>query len=118
VLTVNEKATRRERTQRLRFGWQVKRSASADARFESNFRRWAGELFWRVATNRYVFYGSLLLFASLVVGAITRQHEELWRTATALGIATVVIGLISAWLDTRSAGQTLLLRGKTRAKKS
>jgi nucleotide-binding universal stress UspA family protein len=81
------------------------------------FRRWAGELFWRMATNRYVFYGSLLLAASLVVGAITQEHEELWRTAAALGIATVVIGLLHALLDTRSARETLLPHGKRRAKK-
>jgi len=70
-----------------------------------------------VVTYRYVFYGSLLLAASLVVGAITREHEELWRTAAALGIATVVIGLLHAWLETRSAKETLLPHGKKRASK-
>lgn len=66
------------------------------------FRRWARDLSYRVATNRYVFYGLLLLAASLFVGAITRQHEELWRAAASLGIASVVIGLVHAWLDARA----------------
>ena len=71
-------------------------------------RWWAGDLSYRVATNRYVFYGSLLLVGALFVGAITREHEELWRTAAALGFATVIIGLLHAWLDTRA-----IRRGKS-----
>jgi hypothetical protein len=66
-------------------------------------RRWAGELSSGVAANRYVFYGSLILVASLIAGAVTRVHDEtLWRSASALGIATVVIGLVHVWLDARS----------------
>ena len=65
-------------------------------------RQWAGQLSYRVTTNCHVFYGSLFLAASLVVGAITREHEELWRSAAALGIASVVIGLVHAWLDARA----------------
>ncbi len=66
------------------------------------FKRWAGELSYRLATNRYVFHGSLILAASLIAGAVTRGHEILWRSAASLGIAAVVIGLLHAWLDARS----------------
>jgi hypothetical protein len=79
-------------------------------------RRWAGELSYRVATNRYVFYGSLILAASLIAGAVTQGHEVLWRSAAALGIAAVVIGLLHAWLDARSARRIRRVHTKGRVK--
>ncbi len=81
-------------------------SQSADRPRRAVLRRWARDLSYRVATNRYVFYGLLLLAAGLFVGAITRQHEELWRAAASLGIATIVIGLIHVWLDARADRQS------------
>lgn len=84
----------------------------------AGFKRRAVELSYRLATNRYVFYGALILAASLVVGAITREHEELWRTAAALGIATVVIGLLHAWLDARAARRSRCAHTKSRVKVS
>lgn len=83
----------------------------------AGFKRRAAELSYRVATNRYVFYGSLLLVGSLVVGALSNGHEELWRSGAALGTATVIIGLLHALLDTHSARETVLPHGKRRAKK-
>ena len=65
-------------------------------------RRWAGQFSWRLATNRHVFYGTLLLVASLIVSAVTSGDEIWWRSAAALGIAVVVIGLVHAWLDARA----------------
>ncbi len=65
-------------------------------------RRWAREFSCRLATNRHVFYGALLLAASLIVGAITSGHAVWWRSAAALGIGVVVIGLVHAWLDARA----------------
>lgn len=79
-------------------------------------RRWAGELSYRLETNRYVFYGLLMLAASLIAGAVTKGHEELWRSAAALGIATVVIGLLHAWLDARSARRSRRAHTKGRVK--
>ena len=75
-----------------------------------------GELSYRLATNRYVFYGSLILAASLIAGAVTRGHETLWRSAASLGIAAVVIGLLHAWLDARSASRNRCAHTKTRVK--
>ena len=69
----------------------------------ADVRRWVREWSYRLANNRYVFYGAILLAASLIAGAVTRGHEVVWRAAASLGIATVVIGLIHAWLDARSA---------------
>ena len=66
-------------------------------------RQWAREWSYRLANNRYGFYGAILLAASLIAGAVTRGHEVVWRAAASLGISTVVIGLIHAWLDARSA---------------
>ena len=79
-------------------------------------RRWAGELSYRLATNRYVFYGSLILAASLIAGAVTRGNETLWRSAAALGIAAVVIGLLHAWLDARSARRNRCAHTKGRVR--
>ena len=79
-------------------------------------RRWAGNLSYRVATNRYAFYGSLILAASLIAGAVTRGHETLWRSAVSLGTAIVIIGLIHAWLDARSAREGSGQHRKRRAK--
>ena len=79
-------------------------------------RRWAGELSYRLATNRYVFYGSLILAASLIAGAVTRGHETLWRSAASLGIAAVVIGLVHAWLDARSARRNRCAHNKSRVR--
>jgi hypothetical protein len=58
---------------------------------------------YRLATNRYVFYGSLILAGSLIVGAFSKGHESLWRSTAALGTATAIIGLLHACLDARSA---------------
>jgi hypothetical protein len=79
-------------------------------------RQWAGELSYRVATNRFVFYGSLLLLTSLIAGAVTRGHETLWRSAASIGITAVVIGLLHAWLDARSARRNRCAHTKTRVK--
>lgn len=79
-------------------------------------RRWAGDLSYRVVTNRYVFYGSLILAASLIAGAVIRGHEVLWRSAAALGIAAVVTGLIHAWLDVRSDRRSRRAHTKGRVK--
>ena len=80
------------------------------------FKRWAGAFSYRLDTNRYVFYGSLILAASLIAGAVTRGQETLWRSAAALGIATVVIGLVHAVLDARSAREGSGQHRKRRAK--
>ena len=79
-------------------------------------RRWVRELSYRLATNRYVFYGSLILAASLIAGAVTRGHETLWRSAASLGIAAFIIGLLHAWLDARSARRNRCAHTKTRVK--
>lgn len=81
-------------------------------------KRWFGELSCRLAFNRYVFYGSLLLAASLVVGALTGGDELWWRTAAALGVAAVIIGLVHAWLDARGAREDTRLSRKRRANHS
>jgi nucleotide-binding universal stress UspA family protein len=72
----------------------------------------------RLATNGYVFYGALLLAGSLVVGALTRGDEVWWRTAASLGIATVLIGFIHAWLDARTAREDSRSSRRRRAKQS
>ena len=79
-------------------------------------RRWAREWSYRLANNRYVFYGAILLAASLIAGAVTRGHEVVWRAAASLGISTVVIGLIHAWLDARSARRNRCAHTQGRAK--
>ena len=79
-------------------------------------RRWAGELSYRLATNRYVFYGSLILAGSLIAGAVTRGQETLWRSAASLGIAAIVIGLVHAWLDARSARRSRRFHSKSQVK--
>jgi len=80
-------------------------------------KRWASEFWYRLATNRYVFYGSLILVASLIAGAVSKGQEVLWRSTAALGTATVIIGFIRAWLDARSAKAGSESRGKRRASK-
>jgi len=80
-------------------------------------KRWASEFSYRLKTNRYVFYGWLILAASLIAGAVSKGHEVLWRSAAALGIATIVIGFIHAGLDARSAKAGSESRGKRRASK-
>ncbi|MBE0541848.1 MAG: hypothetical protein IH623_10720 [Verrucomicrobia bacterium] len=82
------------------------------------FRRWAGDFSCRAATNRCVFYGLLLLAASLFVGAIIREYEELWRAAASLGIAAIVIGLVHAWLDARADRQHRHTRSKGKGNES
>ncbi len=79
-------------------------------------RRWAGELSYLVVTNRYVFYGSLILAGSLIAGAATRGQETLWRFAAAIGLATVVVGLVHAWLDARLARRSRRAHTKGRVK--
>lgn len=79
-------------------------------------RRWAGDLSYRIATNRLVSYGALILAASLMAGAVTKGHEELWRSAAALGIATVVIGLVHVWLDARPAGRSRRSHSRSQGK--
>jgi len=79
--------------------------------------RWAGEFSYRLKTNRYVFYGSLILAASLIAGTVSKGHEVLWRSAAALGTVTVIIGFIHAWLDTRSAKEGSGSHHKRRASK-
>jgi len=75
------------------------------------------ELLYRVATNRYVFYGSLVLMLGLAIGALSTGHEVLWRSTAALGTATVIVGLLHAWLDTRSTREAARPRRKRRAQK-
>lgn len=65
-----------------------------------------------------MFYGALLLAGSLVGGALTRVDEVWWRTAASLGIATVLIGFIHAWLDARAAREDLRASHERRSKKS
>lgn len=79
-------------------------------------KRWAGELSYRLATNRYVFWGVLILAASLIAGALTKGHEVLWRSTASLGIATIAIGFIHAWLDARSGREHSRSHRKRRAK--
>jgi hypothetical protein len=79
-------------------------------------RRWAGDLSYRLATNRYVFYGSLILGASLIAGAVTRGHETLWQSAASIGMTAVVIGLFHAWLDARPARRSRCAHTKRRVK--
>lgn len=75
------------------------------------------ELLYRVATNRYVFYGSLVLMLGLAIGALSTGHEALWRSTAALGTATVIIGLLHVWLDTRSSREATRPRRKRKAQK-
>lgn len=81
-------------------------------------RRWVGDLSYRIATNRVVSYGALILAASLIAGAVTSGHEELWRSAASLGLATVVIGFVHAWLDARSDRRSRRSHTKGRVKES
>jgi len=81
------------------------------------FKRWAREFSYRLATDRYVFWGLFILTASLIAGAVSKGHEVLWRSAAALGTVTVIIGFIHAWLAARSAREGSESRGKRRAKK-
>ena len=65
-------------------------------------RQWNREFSYRVVSDRYVFYGSLLLATSVMAGALTQGYEVLWRSAASLSMATVVIGLTHACLPARS----------------
>jgi hypothetical protein len=82
----------------------------------ATFKRRAGELACRLATNHYVFYGLFILAASLIAGALTYANEALWRSTAALGTAIVIIGLLHLWVDARSARRSRHSHTKGRAK--
>lgn len=68
----------------------------------TSFMRYGKDLMYRLSTNAYVFWGALIIAASLVLGELTHVEEVLWRATFALGVATVIIGLLHASLDVRS----------------
>ena len=85
--------------------------------------RWAGftqtarEFSYGLATNRCVFWGSLILAGSLFVAALTEVCPVLWRSTASLGIALIVIGCVRGWIDAQSGEEGLATRCKRSAKK-